>query len=128
MRDDLRIRLVKDFPSLYSKGFYFECDDGWHDLLYRMSSQINEYLKNVKEEDWSLDTDVQKEPFKVDQVKEKFGGLRFYVSKTTDEIRNIIDAGERESYRICELCGAPGKIRRESWIRVKCDSCFEVKK
>lgn len=57
------------------------------------------------------------------QVKEKFGGLRIYISggnTTTDE---IIDLVERISLKTCENCGNPGKPRGGGWIRTLCDNC-----
>jgi len=53
------------------------------------------------------------QPFEVLQVKQKFGGLRFYVSHRhrTDAILQRIEAAELESLRTCEVCGKPGKVR-----------------
>jgi hypothetical protein len=54
------------------------------------------------------------------QVKEKWGGLRFYVSGTT-ELLDFIDEMEARSLRICEVCGQPGKTREGGWVRTLCD-------
>ena len=43
--------------------------------------------------------------FQVQQVKEKFGGLRFYISAAPQEVHNMIHKAEAESYTICEHCG-----------------------
>jgi hypothetical protein len=59
----------------------------------------------------------------VAQVKEKFGGLRFYIGCATDEVFSRIDQAEEESFRICEECGSPGKPRDGGWIKTLCDSC-----
>jgi hypothetical protein len=53
-------------------------------------------------------------------VKEKWGGLRFYVSGTT-ELLDFISEMEARSLDICEVCGQPGKPRKGSWIRTLCD-------
>jgi hypothetical protein len=55
------------------------------------------------------------------QIKEKFGGLRFYIGMHSLEITEAIDAAEAESYRTCEECGAEGKPRDGGWIRTLCD-------
>ena len=73
MNELLQQKLFEDFPEIYRKGefpeypffFGFECDDGWFDLLYEMSKSI----KN---------TMIESDEIIVNQVKEKFGGLRFY--------------------------------------------------
>jgi hypothetical protein len=58
----------------------------------------------------------------VHQVKEKFGGLRFYIGGGSDAIFARIDQAERESYKTCELCGEPGKRTHHGWIRVECET------
>ena len=60
--------------------------------------------------------------FEVLQVKEKFGGLRFYVNCRKEEaIRQRIGAAAEESFRTCEVCGQPGKLREDGWIKTLCD-------
>jgi NMD protein affecting ribosome stability and mRNA decay len=59
------------------------------------------------------------------QVKEKFGGLRFYAGGD-DYIYDRISKAEEDSYHICENCGDEGKARNElSWIKTLCDKCFK---
>jgi len=59
------------------------------------------------------------------QVKEKFGGLRFYMTCGTDEIYDLTDKAEALSYKTCEECGKPGEERHGGWIRTLCDYCHE---
>ena len=59
------------------------------------------------------------------QIKEKFGGLRFYTGETTDEMEKIIYAAEMQSYKICETCGAPGLPRVGRWVKTLCDEHSE---
>jgi hypothetical protein len=40
------------------------------------------------------------------QVKEKFGGLRFYINAQTDEMQKRRWQANDESYLTCEECGA----------------------
>lgn len=61
------------------------------------------------------------------QVKEKFGGLRFYVGASSEEVERRIKQAEDESYRTCEDCGAPGKVRSVGWIKTRCDACHGKK-
>jgi hypothetical protein len=56
------------------------------------------------------------------QVKEKWGGLRIY----TDFINNALDAKirdvEKRSFTVCEVSGAPGKLRNcNGWYRTLSD-------
>jgi hypothetical protein len=64
-----------------------------------------------------------KEPPKSSQVKEKFGGLRFYVWSAPSEIYDIIDKYETQSQYICEECGRAGKIHKiGGWYSCVCDT------
>ena len=57
------------------------------------------------------------------QVKEKFGGLRFYIGGATDAIFKRISEAEEESYRVCENCGKPGEPTTSGWIQTLCEEC-----
>jgi hypothetical protein len=60
------------------------------------------------------------------QIKEKFGGLRFYCDiDGTDEFLqlNLME----KSYTICEECGRPGEERPGGWVKTLCDDCAEVR-
>lgn len=57
-----------------------------------------------------------------DQVKEKYGGLRFYYTGGNDKISHYIDFAEYMSYTTCEECGQPGQMYGQGggWIRTLC--------
>lgn len=59
------------------------------------------------------------------QVKEKYGGLRFYMTSGTDEIFDLIKKAEELSYKTCENCGEPGYQRSGGWIYTLCDTCHK---
>jgi len=63
------------------------------------------------------------------QVKEKFGGLRFYINAGSDEIFNRISEAEKQSYKTCEVCGEPGELRTDiGWYWTFCDEHYQEKK
>lgn len=114
MKSKLQESLRKDFPLLYEgevgkKGviisFEFECGDGWYELLKELSKKL-----------YPLIEESRKVPnefgfySKATQVKEKFGGLRFYMTTASDEMHDIIDEFEALSTKTCEICGDPGSI------------------
>lgn len=78
---------------------------GWADLLKRLVTDLESLGWNGE----------------VLQVKEKFGGLRFYIEPTSEDIHNCISAARQESYTICEECGAPGSLREDGWFKTLCD-------
>lgn len=67
--------------------------------------------------------------YKIDQIKEKFGGLRYYVSGVNSEAgQKLISDAESKSYEICDKCGEPGELRRGMWLRTLCDKHYEESK
>lgn len=63
---------------------------------------------------------------KICQVKEKFGGLRFYTNGGGENHYNIISKYEKLSYETCEECGKPGEERGGRWIKTLCkEHCIE---
>ena len=60
------------------------------------------------------------------QVKEKFGELRFYVGSGTRMMFDLIEAAEKKSGTICEVCGkaADGpRVNQNGWFKTLCDPC-----
>lgn len=57
------------------------------------------------------------------QIKEKFGGLRFYTDGSESEtLKAAIDAAEDACSKTCERCGQPGELRtNRSWLKTLCD-------
>lgn len=55
------------------------------------------------------------------QIKEKFGGLRFYVENVPESVQEFIWEKENESGSICEVCGKEGQPRDGGWIKTLCD-------
>ena len=114
MKPELDHALVRDFPELYGDhggnpqhtcmAFGFECGDGWEPLIRRLSEKIDGKTVAV-------------------QVKEKFGGLRFYVTGAPDEVFKAIHEAEAESFKTCEICGEPGEPNRCGWIKTLCKDC-----
>lgn len=104
-------------------NFGFECGDGWYPLLDSCCAKIMEIINNND----GLG-------FKADQIKEKYGGLRFYFTlkfdanmpigqkeKLADAIDEIITMAEEKSFEVCETCSAPGKLEEvHGWMFTVC--------
>jgi hypothetical protein len=59
------------------------------------------------------------------QVKEKYGGLRFYATGCSREQHAAISFAESWSYNICEKCGSTKDVSQtEGWIRTLCMECL----
>ena len=102
-------------------GWGLECDDGWFDLISVLCHNIQNYV------DWKSSTLSSEECENLqpvaDQVKPKFGGLRFYITGGDEKIEGMIMMAESMSYKLCELCGNKGKLRSGGCITTLCDSC-----
>jgi len=129
MKEELTKKLFDDFPRLF-KGrnysiqtnlmpFGCECGDGWFDLIYKLSSDLEAEFQKLAEADKA--EALENDYYIAVQVKEKFGGLRFYLSATTDEMDALVDKAEEDSFKICEVCGKPGEPRGGGWISTLCD-------
>ena len=98
---------------IYPISYGFQCSEGWHPLIFKL-------IKDIAE----LDKDKS---VKVHQIKEKFGGLRFYIDSGTDEMYKLISEAENKSYTICEMCGKQGKSRGDlAWVRTLCNRCYVI--
>ena len=91
-------------------------------ILYGTKTVTQEAIDEAKAK---LDEETLKVPVAV-QVKEKFGGLRFYVQAATDKHYQYISFAESMSYRTCESCGAAGKTYTDGWHTTLCDIHAEM--
>ena len=62
----------------------------------------------------------------LDQIKEKFGTLRFYYTGGDDIIDGMVRMAESMSAVTCETCGNLGQQRGGGWIRTLCDHHEEL--
>lgn len=92
---------------------------GWFNLVDRLCSNLEHHVQQLPEE---LRNDCY-----VVQIKEKFGGLRFYMNQTTPYMDGAISLAESMSYSICEECGAPGQRQAGSYIQVLCNKHFKAR-
>jgi hypothetical protein len=117
--------LIETYPVLYQGHLLtiqqscmpwgIETGDGWLKLIDKLSSDITALDKR----DGTTTIAVQ--------VKEKFGGLRFYIEGGSDAVFALIDKAEALSERTCETCGEPGKLRGKGWVSTLCDACWAKK-
>jgi hypothetical protein len=122
-----KIFRASDFQQEPIDMWGFECNDGWFELLDTLCNKIQSHIdwrsKNVQDPEALSNLQVVAE-----QVKEKFGCLRFYVSGGDDITDAFISFAEAMSQKTCETCGMPGQQKSISgWVHVACDPCFEKK-
>lgn len=111
-------RLLNDRAPFDERGI--ECGDGWFDLIDRLSCACENEIKTLTTQGLPM----ERWPC-IAQIKEKLGGLRFYVrgSLSDDLLERILQVENVESLRVCERCGEPGNLRDGPWLHTYCDNC-----
>jgi hypothetical protein len=63
----------------------------------------------------------------LDQVKEKFGTLRFYYSGGDEYISGMVSLAESMTGVTCEECGNVGERRGGGWVHTYCTPCEQAR-
>ncbi len=97
------------FPAL--ERVPISCGDGWYEILVTLFERIDPSSVSVA------------------AVEQKYGSLRIIIEgKIPAEVDAIITAAEAESERVCERCGAPGRLRPDPmWWETLCHSCARMR-
>ena len=148
MKTELQRKLILEFPQFFSTDrkiytgedfaeemsellnqkemvlpiqFGVECGDGWFMLLQQLLKSIESHLN--PEYTWPRKERI---PLQIDQIKEKFGGLRFYYHGGDTEVSGMVRLAERLSYEICEECGSTNNVTQTNgWIVTLCENCMK---
>ena len=106
MNSKLSTQLFLDFPNVFEKLDYFECQDGWEPLIRDLALKLYELGARAV------------------QIKEKFGILRVYTETHSADIASALRGAEQASREVCEKCGDWGMLRNNrSWVKTYCDRC-----
>ena len=106
----------------------FECGDGWFNILDQLMGNIQHHIDwNNQNFEKGYKQYKQVAQVTLDQVKEKFGTLRFYYTGGDDEISGMVRMAESMSGVTCEECGNPGERRGGGWVHTFCEPC-EIKR
>lgn len=125
-----RQRIMERIP----RGWFRSLDigDGWMPIVIELDRKLAE-----------IDPE-----YEIHQVKEKFGGLRFYWAGDASEMfktGKLKDDGypewgytpageavrdaEQEALKTCEFCGEPGILRNDlRWLKTLCDTHYEERR
>lgn len=144
MREELDKQLCEKYPLLFRDRnasmtetcmcWGFDHGDGWYEIVNNLCANIQHHIdwshkSNAWDLKWNAEHPEQQRPVHdiiaqvvVDQVKEKFGTLRFYYSGGDDTIDGMVRMAESMSAVMCEECGAPAETRGLGWIRTLCET------
>lgn len=120
--------MEEKYPKMLT-GKYggFAIGKGWWIIIDKLMGQIQWHIDgSIKNNKWDLEndkTDVRPiiPQVTVEQIKEKFGGLRFYYQGGDDYIYGLVSMAESWAGIACEECGGIGERRSGGWIRTLCD-------
>jgi hypothetical protein len=116
--DEFEKRLKERFPNMFSQPYGgVAVGAGWWPIIESLCANIQSHT------DWwnkNRETRPVVEQVVVEQIKEKFGGLRFYYTGGDDQISGMVRMAEAWAERSCEECGAPGTAGGKGWIKTLC--------
>jgi len=149
MSPELDQHIREKYPLIFQNACEMSVGDGWYDIIDKLCANIQNHIDNIENRrkytiqwneevndpnyDWADRSFVKREerlvPESVEQVvasqiKEKFGGLRFYYYGGDEYIKGLEAMAESMSAVTCEECGCPGNSRstkNKRWIRTLCD-------
>lgn len=104
--DAIRSRFSRLYPP------HIDIGKGWHNILLTLDAELT-----------AIDPDLR-----YVQIKEKFGGLRTYTTRPSEENWSAVRRAKRKAQdaalRTCESCGRAGSMHsRMGWYRTLCGSC-----
>lgn len=112
-REAILSDLVDELPWAESPVWRsVDCGRGWWPLIRALDERLRQLAPG----------------YRVTQVKEKFGSLRYYIAPlpepraTQDAVATVIRETEQQSRAVCEVCGSSGSTRvRNGWHKTLCD-------
>lgn len=130
--------LIKKYPWLKPRKVYSDEEIEGYDYEFTWMDDIPDGWRvafgdqMVQELDELLKKYNCMKDYKIFQIKEKFGGLRWYDSgfprEGSDEYMNWLLKYEDLSFHTCINCGKPAKYFTKGWIVPICEDCAKKHK
>jgi hypothetical protein len=126
MKEELDEALCEKYPLIFADRnksmmescmcWGFEHGDGWYPIIDSLCANIQNHI------DWQTKQGKPVPQVVAQQVKEKFGTLRFYYNGGDDVVDGMVRMAESWSAVACEECGAPGAQNSRGWIKTLCET------
>jgi len=95
----------------------------FNQIYHNQSAWNDELRQNIIDHKAELkDVPTECPQVTLDQVKEKFGTLRFYYTGGDNYVDGMVTLAESMSGVTCEVCGNPGKSIGGGWIKTLCEA------
>ena len=122
------------YPKIFSQPYGgFAIGEGWYQIIRSLCENIQSRINSVECYRKQLilrnpHNNPLPEPIEqvvVEQIKEKFGGLRFYYQGGDEKISGMVDMAESWAVHTCEVCGSAGSNRSiGGWLTTLCDTHY----
>lgn len=116
-------KIFQDYEGNRARINWYNVPKGWLPVIDILCGSIQEYIDTT----WRYLPGGDKifpPQATCTQMKEKFGGLRFYVDGGDTHIEGMIKMAEYMCKNTCQECGSKEDIgRTEGWIMTLCEKC-----
>ena|SRR3990167_7648279 len=106
----VREELVKKHPLILGGRGWPGVGDGWLPIIDKLCTAIQARI-----------VEKQLPQLQAMQIKEKYGGLRFYHNVNYDDFNDLVEAAEAEAETTCDVCGKPGTLGGKYWLATRCE-------
>ncbi len=131
--------MQEKYPVMFSRPFVgFYIGAGWYQIIRSLCGNIQSHIDHInctrqkllEKNPYNHPIPEEIEPVVVDQIKEKYGGLRFYYTGGDNVIDGMVTMAESWAVHTCETCGNPGVNRSiqqtgqwlfRGWLTTLCD-------
>ena len=121
--------LIEKYPKIFeqyegnpSMVNWLDLPKGWVSVIDKLCGCMQNYIDNTTR--YTKEGPLKPEQVTCVQMKEKFGGLRFYTNGHNDEVEGMIRMAEYMCDNTCQDCGSTEDIgTTKGWISTLCRSC-----
>lgn len=121
--------LIAKYPKIFQdyEGNPGQCNwqdapTGWLPIIDKLCGAIQNYIDKTTR--YTKDGPIKPEQVTCVQMKEKFGGLRFYTNGHDDIVEGMITMAEYICDNTCQDCGSEQDLGVTSgWVSILCRNC-----
>lgn len=115
-------KIFEDYQGNPGKVNWYGVPNGWLPIINKLCGCVQSYINNHVS--YTKDGEYKPQQVKCSQMKEKFGGLRFYTDGHDEVIEGIIKMAEYLCDETCQDCGSEEDLGTTSgWISILCRTC-----
>jgi hypothetical protein len=115
-------KIFQDYEGNPGRVNWTDVPNGWLPIIDTLCGCIQAYVDHFTR--YTKDGPKKPEQVTCSQMKEKFGGLRFYTNGHDDVVEGMISMAEYMCDNTCQDCGSTEDLGvTTGWIRVLCRTC-----